>query len=108
MQWIYLAIAILSEVCATSALKAAGLSKPIPLAIVLVGYASAFYFLSLTLSSIPVGVAYAIWAGAGVALITLFGWVLYGQKLDAPSVIGIALILIGVLVIRIFGGTTAV
>ena len=93
MQWIYLAIAIVSEVVATSALKAAeGFTRLVPSVLVVVGYALAFYFLSLTLRTIPLGVAYAIWAGVGVALVALVGWVVYHQSLDLAALIGIALI----------------
>ena len=106
MQWIYLAIAILSEVVATSALKAAeGFTRLVPSLLVVVGYALAFYFLSLTLRTIPLGVAYAIWAGAGVALVALVGWVVYHQSLDIAALIGIALIVSGVIVLNLFSKT---
>ena len=102
-QWIYLSVAIVSEVIATSALKASeGFSRPWPSLIVAAGYITAFYFLSLTLKTIPVGVAYAIWAGAGVALITLIAWAFLGQTLDAPAVIGLILIVAGVVVLNFF------
>lgn len=103
MQWIYLAIAIVSEVVATSSLKASeGFTRLIPSLIVILGYASAFYFLSLTLRTIPLGVAYAIWSGAGVSLVTLVGWVVYRQSLDIAALIGIALIVSGVIVLSFF------
>ena len=103
MNWLYLAIAIVSEVVATSALKAAeGFTRWVPSLIVVVGYASAFYFLSLTLRSIPLGVAYAIWSGVGVVLVSLVGWLLYRQSLDAAALIGIGLIVAGVLVLNLF------
>lgn len=106
MQWIYLAIAIVSEVVATSALKAAeGFTRLVPSVLVVVGYALAFYFLSLTLRTIPLGVAYAIWAGVGVALVALVGWVVYHQSLDIAAFIGIALIVSGVIVLNIFSKT---
>lgn len=102
-QWIYLSVAIVSEVIATSALKASeGFSRLWPSLIVAAGYITAFYFLSLTLKTIPVGVAYAIWAGAGVALITLIAWAFLGQSLDAPAVIGLILIVAGVVVLNFF------
>lgn len=101
--WIFLAIAIVSEVVATSALKAAaGFTRLWPSLVVVAGYAAAFYFLSLTLRSIPVGVAYAIWSGVGVALITLIAWVFYGQTLDIPACIGLSLIVLGVVVLQAF------
>lgn len=103
MHFLYLAISIVAEVIATSALKAAnGFSNPWPSLIVIVGYAVAFYFLSLTLRTIPVGIVYAIWSGAGVVLISLVGWLFYRQTLDIPAIIGLFLIVSGVLVINIF------
>lgn len=99
--YLYLAIAILGEVFATAALKAAEeFTKPIPSLVVVVGYATALFFLSLTLRSIPVGIAYAIWAGAGTGLIALSGYILYGQALDAPAVLGICLIVAGVMIVN--------
>jgi len=103
IQWALLAIAIVSEVIGTSAMKASeGFSRLGPSVIVVVGYASAFYFLSLTLKTIPVGVAYAIWSGVGVVLITLIGWVVYGQSLRLPEILGMALIVSGVVVLNLF------
>ncbi|MFJ5444800.1 DMT family transporter [Methylobacillus methanolivorans] len=105
--WIYLAIAIVAEVIATSALKASdGFSQWLPSVVVVVGYGLAFYFLALTLRSIPVGIAYAIWSGLGIVLVTLIALVLYGQKPDLPAVIGMALIITGVVVMQLFSGTT--
>lgn len=104
--WLCLSIAIVSEVIATSALKASeGFSRLVPSVIVVVGYLVAFYFLALTLKTIPVGVAYAIWSGAGVALIALVGWLVFGQRLDAPALIGMALIVTGVIVMQVFSKT---
>ena len=104
--WLCLAIAILSETVATSALKAsAGFTRPGPAALVVVGYGLAFYFLSLTLRTIPLGVAYAVWSGVGIVLITAAGWILYEQKLDAAALAGIALIVAGVLVMNLFSKT---
>jgi small multidrug resistance pump len=107
-QWLFLSIAIVSEVMATSALKAsAGFTRPLPSLVVVVGYGVAFYFLSLTLKTVPVGVAYAIWSGAGVALIALVGWAFLGQRLDAPAISGLALIVAGVVVINVFSKTVS-
>jgi small multidrug resistance pump len=104
--WICLAIAILAETIATTALKAsAGFTRPWPSVVVAAGYGVAFYMLALTLRSIPLGVAYAVWSGVGIVLITLAGWVLYGQKLDAGALAGIALIVAGVLVMNLFSKT---
>lgn len=103
MSYLYLAIAIVAEVIGTSALKAAeGFTRPLPSLVVIVGYGAAFYFLSLALKVIPVGIAYAIWSGAGVALITLIGWVVFRQRLDAAALAGVALIVAGVVVIQFF------
>jgi small multidrug resistance pump len=104
--WVYLSIAILSEVVATSALKSTdGFHRPWPTAIVLLGYSIAFYFLSLTLDTIPIGVAYAVWSGAGMALIALAGWLIYGQRLDAAGAVGMGLIVAGVAVLNLFSRT---
>lgn len=100
---VHLTLAILAEVVATSSLKASdGLSRPLPTAIVVIGYATAFYFLSLALRSVPVGLAYAIWSGAGIVLVSLAGWALFGQRIDLAGAIGITLILAGVLVLNLF------
>ena len=102
-QWIFLSVAIVSEVIANSALKATGeFTRLLPSIIVVIGYLSSFYFLTLTLRTIPIGIAYAIWSGAGVSLITLVGWVAYKQILDIPAYIGIALIVAGVVVLNVF------
>jgi small multidrug resistance pump len=104
--WLILAIAILAETVATTALKAsAGFTRLIPSVLVVLGYGIAFYMLALTLRSIPLGVTYAVWSGVGIVLITLAGWLLYGQKLDAGALVGIALILAGVLVMNLFSKT---
>ena len=103
MNWLYLTIAILSEVIATSALKSAdGFSRLGPSLLVVIGYASAFYFLSLTLRSIPLGIAYAIWSGVGVALVSIIGWIIYHQTLNAAALTGIALIIAGVVILSLF------
>ncbi len=102
-QWIFLSIAIVSEVIGTSALKATGeFTRLWPSVIVVIGYVSAFYFLTLTLRTIPIGIAYAIWSGVGVALITLVGWLFYKQTLDVPAFVGITLIVAGVVVLNVF------
>ncbi|PTR08546.1 small multidrug resistance pump [Nitrosospira sp. Nsp5] len=102
-QWLFLSIAIVSEVVATSALKASnGFTQLWPSLLVVAGYAIAFFFLSLTLRTIPVGVAYAIWSGAGIVLIALIAWLVFGQSLDIPAIIGLALIIAGVVVLQLF------
>ena len=108
MKWIYLFAAISAEVVATSALKASeGFTKLAPAGLVVAGYGVAFYFLSLTLQSIPIGIAYAIWSGAGIVLISLIGWGLYGQTLDLPAFIGITLIVAGVGIINLLSKAAA-
>ena len=104
--WVYLITAIVSEVIATSALKAStGFTKPLPSVVVVIGYLVSFYFLSLTLKTIPVGITYAIWSGVGVVLISVVAWLLYGQRLDLPALIGMGLIISGVMVINLFSST---
>lgn len=103
MAWIYLSIAIVAEVIGTSFLRAsAGFTKPLPTALVAIGYGLAFFFLSRTLDAIPVGVAYAVWSGAGVTLIVLVGWFFMGQRPDAAGWCGMALIVAGVAVLNLF------
>lgn len=102
MQGWILALAILAEVVATSALKASnGFTRPAPSLIVIIGYIVAFYCLSISLRSIPLGIVYAVWSGSGVALVSLIGWLVYGQVLDLAAAIGIALIVAGVLVLNL-------
>jgi small multidrug resistance pump len=108
MSYLFLAIAIVSEVIATSALKASnGFTRLGPSLLLLVGYGSALYFLSLTLRTIPVGVAYAIWSGTGVSLITVIAWLVFRQRLDAAAIIGLSLITAGVVVLFLFSKTAA-
>lgn len=103
MAYAYLALAILAEVIATSALKSSdGFSKLIPSTVVVLGYGIAFYFLSLVLKTVPVGIAYAIWSGLGIVLIAIIGTVVFAQKLDWPAIIGMALIICGVIVMNVF------
>ena len=103
MGYWYLAIAIVAEVLATSALKESqGFSKLLPTLLVMAGYGASFYFLSLVLQTIPIGVAYAPWAGLGIVLITIVGAVVFGQKMDLAAILGIALIISGVVVLRVF------
>lgn len=100
--WSLLLIAIVCEVIATSLLKQTeGFTKPLPTLASLVGYSLAFYFLSLTLKSLPVGIAYAIWSGLGVVLVTLIAWLLYDQVLSFLSLFGIVLIVAGVIIVNL-------
>lgn len=108
MTYLYLAVAILCEVIATSFLKVSeGFTKPVPSLITAAGYAVSFYFLSLALREIPTGIAYAIWSGVGIVLITTIAWVFQGQKLDMPALGGLGLIVAGVVVINVFSKATA-
>ena len=101
--YLYLSIAIVAEVIATSALKASeGFTRPLPSLVVALGYGVAFYFLSLVLKTVPMGVAYAIWSGVGIVLIAAIGWLLMKQPLDLPALLGIGLIVAGVAVIQLF------
>ena len=105
--WLLLAIAILAEVVGTSALKASeGFTRLLPSVVVVLGYAVAFYCLSLVLKTVPVGIAYAVWSGLGIVLITLVAFVVYGQKIDLPGLIGMGLIVAGVVVLNVFSKAT--
>ena len=102
MKWVYLLLAIVSEVVAMSALKSSeSFSRLWPSVLTVVGYGVAFYLLSLTLRELPVGIAYAIWSGVGIVLVSLAAVVLFGQKLDLPALIGMGLIVAGVIVINV-------
>lgn len=104
----FLSIAILAEVIATSALKASeGFSNFWPSVLVVIGYGVAFFCLSLTLKTLPVGIAYAVWSGAGIVLVSLIGWVLYGQKLDLWAVVGIGFIITGVMIVNLLSKSAA-
>ena len=105
-QWLMLGAAIVAEVIGTSFMKSsAGFTRLGPSLVVVLGYGTAFYLLSLTLKLMPIGIAYAVWSGAGIALITLIGWWVHGQPLNLASLAGIALIVAGVLVLQLFGAT---
>lgn len=108
MTLVLLAVAIAFEVLATSALKLTdGFTRLWPSLVTIVGYGLAFYFLSLTLRTLPVGIVYAIWAGVGVVLVALIGWLVFRQPLDAWGILGIALILAGVLVLNLLSRSMA-
>ena len=105
--YIALIFAIIAEVIGTSALQASQqFSKLVPSIIVVVAYGVSFYLLALVLRSVPVGVAYAVWSGLGIVLITLVGWVIFGQKLDLAAIIGLSLIIAGVATLHLFSGST--
>lgn len=109
MPYVYLAIAILTEVAATAALRASdGMTRLWPSLIVVVGYVICFFALALCVRRIPIGVAYGIWSGVGLVLITIAGWYLYKQRVDGPAMIGMGMIVAGVLVIQVFSKTKSV
>lgn len=108
MGYLYLFIAIIAEVVGTTALQASdGFTKLVPSAIVVVGYGLAFYFLSLVLRTVPIGIAYAIWAGMGIVLISIAGIFIFKQIPDIPAMLGMGLIVAGVAVINIFSKTVS-
>lgn len=102
-KWIYLAMAIFSEIVATSSLKLTeGFTNFLPSLVVIIGYCAAFYFLSLTLEEIPVGIAYAIWSGVGIVGIAIIAVIFYDQRLDAGAIIGMGLIISGIIIMRFY------
>lgn len=101
--WLALGIAIIAEVIATSSLKASNeFTALVPSIIVVVGYAVAFYFMTVSMRVLPIGIMYAVWSGLGIVLVSLIGWLFYHQSLDVPAVLGIGLIVSGVVVIHLF------
>jgi len=108
MAYLYLALAILAETIATSALKASEeFTKLVPSVVVLVGYGIAFYFMTLVLRTIPIGITYAVWSGVGIVLIAAVGAIYDKQIPDLPAVIGMGLIIVGVIVIHLFSNTVS-
>lgn len=106
--FLFLLIAIIFEIIATSALKKSEqFTQLLPSIITVVGYFAAFYFLSFAIKTIPVGFAYAIWSGVGIVLITIIGAIFFKEIPDLPAIIGLSLIIIGVVVINVFSKTTA-
>ncbi len=106
--YVFLAVAIVSEVVATSALKASDhFTRLWPTVIMALGYAAALYCLSLTMRTIPTGIAYAIWSGVGIVLISVLGWLWFGQTLDRPAILGLGLIVAGVVVVNVFSKSIA-
>ena len=107
--WVLLTIAIVAEVIATSSLKLSdGFTRLWPSVVVVAGYGVSFYFLSMTMRSIPIGVIYAIWSGLGVVLVTLVGWLVFKQHLDVPALIGIGLIVAGVIIMNVWSKSTLI
>lgn len=106
--YFYLSVAIAAEVIATTSMKALdGFNKPLPLLLVVAGYGLSFWMLSLVVRSIPVGIAYAVWAGLGIVLVSIAATILYQQRLDPPAMLGMGLIVCGVVVIQLFSQSTA-
>ncbi len=104
--YVYLLLAIVAETVGTMGLQASQqFTRLAPSALTVASYAIAFYFLTLTLKFMPVGIVYAIWSGVGIVLIALMGYVLFNQRLDLPAMFGIALIVAGILVINLFSAT---
>lgn len=101
--WLAIAIAIVAEVTATTALKASNeFTRLWPSLIVVAGYGVAFYFMTISMRVLPVGIMYAIWSGLGIVLVSIIGWFVYKQTLDIPAMIGMGLIILGVVVINVF------
>jgi len=108
MNYLYLGIAIVAEVIATSSLKASeGFTKLWPSLLTVVGYAIAFWFLSQTLRHMSTGIAYAIWSGVGIVLISAIAWIWFKQTLDLPAIIGLGLIIAGVIVVNVFSSSVS-
>ncbi|RAR60843.1 MULTISPECIES: multidrug efflux SMR transporter [Halomonadaceae] len=108
MTYVFLALAIIAEVVGTTALKASEeFSRFWPSVLVVVCYGLAFYLLSLALRTLPVGIAYAFWAGLGIVLVTLIGIVVYGERPDLPAVLGLGMIIGGVVVIQVFSSVSS-
>ena len=106
MAYLHLMLAIISEVVATSALKAsAEFTKLVPAVIVVIGYGFSFYFMALVLRTIPLGVTYAIWSGLGIVIIAVIGVVFFKESLDLPAIVGMGLIIAGVVVVNLFSKT---
>lgn len=108
MTYLFLSLAIVAEVIATSALKLSdGFSRLMPSVITVIFYGVSFYCLSLTMRTLPTGIIYAIWSGVGIVLIATVSWLFYGQKLDLPAILGMLLIVLGVIVINLFSKSVA-
>ena len=107
MHYIFLVVAVAAETIGTTALQASQqFTRLVPSLIVLFAYGFSFYMLGLTLKVMPVGIVYAIWSGLGIVLIALIGYVVFGQRLDLPAVLGMGMILAGILVIHLFSSSS--
>ncbi|MBY5932486.1 QacE family quaternary ammonium compound efflux SMR transporter [Tateyamaria omphalii] len=106
LHYIYLIVAVAAETIGTTALQASNqFTRAGPTVLVIVAYGFAFYFLGIALKYIPVGIAYALWSGLGIVLIALIGFAVFGQRLDLPAVLGLAMIIGGIVVIQLFSKT---
>ena len=107
MQYIILFVAVVMETVGTTALQSSQqFTRLWPTVIAIVAYVGAFYFLGLTLKYMPVGIVYALWSGLGIVTITVIGFVVFGQRLDGAAIAGLALIIVGIIVIQVFSNTT--
>lgn len=105
--YLILALAVLAETIGTTALQASQqFSRPLPSVVVVIAYAISFYLLSITLRTMPVGIVYALWSGLGIILIATIGWLVFGQRLDVPAIIGLSMIIGGIGVIHLFSSTS--
>ena len=101
--YLILALAVLFETVGTTALQASQqFTRLVPSVVVVLAYAVSFYLLSITLRTMPVGVVYALWSGLGIILISCIGWLVFGQRLDLPAVLGLGMIISGIAVIHLF------
>jgi|TARA_B110000977_G_C10724070_1_gene356363 small multidrug resistance pump len=106
--WLLLLLAVVCEVVGTSAIKYSdGFTKIVPSIVVFIGFGVAFYILSITLKVIPIGMAYAVWSGLGIVLISIIGHFVFQQRLDAPAFVGVSFILIGVIIMQVFSKAVA-
>ena len=106
MSYFYLTLAIIAEVIATSSLRATEeFTKPLPTLIMVMGYGLAFYFMTLALRTLPLGVTYAVWSGLGIVLISIIGVIFYNERLDIAATFGMGMIIAGVLIIHLFSST---
>ncbi len=108
MHYFYLMAAVLAETIGTTALQASQqFTRLGPVLIVIAAYGASFFLMSLTLKVMPVGIVYAIWSGLGIVLIALIGFIVFGQRIDLPAVLGMAMILVGILVIHLFSNSAS-
>ncbi|MCR9125913.1 MAG: SMR family transporter [Rhodobacteraceae bacterium] len=106
IHYVYLILAVMTETIGTSALQAsAQFTRFWPSVLVVVAYGLSFYLMALTLSAMPVGVVYALWSGLGIVMIAIIGFLVFGQRLDLPAILGLGLIIAGIAVIHLFSNS---